>query len=184
MLACGALLVAAPLTNSRLPQSTRSTASKEYQVKAAFLFNFLNYTRWPKDSFETKQSPIVVAIVGADPFGPVLDATFRGERVRGRPIRIVRMRTVPDKLTAHMVFCSKPKPEQRKKILQACKARPILLIGESEGFAEDGALINFYLHKGTKVRFEINPAAVQQAKLQVSSELMKLARVVQPRRKQ
>lgn len=154
---------------------------REHEIKAVFLLNFIRYATWPKTSFEAADSPVRVLVVGADPFGPVLEATFRGEKAFGRSIEVLRSLEVPDPPAAHVVFCGELAAEARAKLLAHCRGRPILLVGELEGLAQDGACINFYL-QDQKTRFEINTDALATASLELSPAVLKLARIVHSRK--
>jgi len=154
-----------------------STEEREYPVKAAFLLHFIRYTTWPKASFADDSSPIVVTVVGKDPFGEVLESTFRDEEAHGRKIRVARSQAVPAELGGHVVFCAELSKVQREEVLAKCAKRPLLVVGETRDFALEGASINFYL-QDKKTRFEINPDAVAAAGLELSPAVLKLARIV------
>lgn len=154
---------------------------REHEIKAVFLLNFIRYATWPKTSFESAESPVRVLVVGRDPFGPALEATFRGEKALGRSIEVLRSLEVPDPPAAHVVFCGELAPEARAKLLAHSRGRPILLVGELEGLAQDGACINFYL-QDQKTRFEINTDALAAASLELSPAVLKLARIVHSRK--
>jgi hypothetical protein len=170
-------------------QPPRSTArdgafeaeDREYQIKAAFLLNFIRYTTWPKESFEDDQSPIVLTVVGKDPFGKVLESTFEKEEAHGRRILVSRSKEVPETVGGHVVFGAELPRPARDELLQKCRKQPILLIGEQEDFALDGAQVNFYI-QDQKVRFEINSDAAAEASLQISPAVLKLARIVRSRK--
>jgi uncharacterized protein DUF4154 len=161
---------------------TRSEGEKrEYQIKAAFLLNFVRYTTWPKECFEDAQAPIVLAVIGRDPFGDILETTFRGEEANGRKIRVTRHREVPARIEGHLAFCGGLEREERQRLLERCRKQPVLLVGETPDFARDGACINFYL-QDQKTRFEINTEALAEATLELSPAVLKLARIVKTRR--
>lgn len=151
--------------------------SDEYRFKAAYIYNFLGYTTWPKGTFEKSDTPIEVLLIGKDPFGKILDDTFKGKQIDKRSVRITRSKAVPKEIKAHVVFCSGLGEKDKKSLITMLKKRPVLLIGEDKGFAEAGATINFYLEK-TKLRFEINTDASKAAGLTISSQLLKLAKIV------
>jgi len=155
--------------------------NREYDVKAAFLLNFVRYTTWPKGSFDDDSSPLVLSVVGGDPFGDVLETTFRGEEVGGRRIEIRRSSEVPEVPRGHVVFCGRLEQSERLQLLERCSGRPVLLIGETPGFAEAGACLNFYLSEH-KVRFEVNPDAAEAARLKLSPGILKHARIVRPKK--
>ena len=149
----------------------------EYRAKAAFLYNFIRYTSWPADAFESDKAPLELLVVGHDPFDEHLTETFRGKELHGRTVSIRHTRDVPDELRAHLIFTSGLADEAARRLIANCARRPILLVGPEAGFAAKGATANFYIDK-KKVRFEMNPAAIRRARLEVSSELLKLAKIV------
>ena len=150
----------------------------EYEIKAAFLYNFAAFVEWPPTAFADKDSPFVVGVIGDDPFGPALEKTFRGKSVAGRPITVKRSRNVKELGACHLAFLPGGSPERSAKALESLKGTSTLTVGEHAGFAAMGGCLNFFVD-GKKVRFEYNPAAAKRAQLQVSSKLLRLARVVE-----
>ena len=148
----------------------------EYEVKAAFLYNFAKFTEWPME--QDPGTPIVIGVLGEDPFGEVLEHTIRGKQVRGRALTIKRFRKVEDPLkSCHILFISSESATASRalKFLQGAR---VLTVGESRAFCSLGGTINFVLdHR--RVRFEINVAAAERAGLKLSSKLLKLAKIVE-----
>lgn len=161
-------------------EARTESEDREHQVKAAFLLNFIRYTTWPKASFEKDSDPIRLTVVGRDPFGSILESTFREEKANGRRIEVVRSKGLPEDL-GHVVFCGELSSEERQTLLARCARRPILLVGEIQDFALDGACINFFL-SDNKVRFEANTEALAEASLELSASVLKLAKIVKTRR--
>jgi hypothetical protein len=120
-------------------------------------------------------------VVGRDPFGKLLDDTLRGEKAHGRTLEITRSPHVPEEIRGHVVFCGELPRSERAGLLEKCRGKPVLLVGEVEGLAVEGACINFYL-QDKKVRFEINTDAVAEASLQISASVLKLAKIVKRRK--
>jgi hypothetical protein len=149
----------------------------EYRIKAAFLYNFIRYTTWPKESFERKDQPIEILVVGKDPFGGVLEATFRDKTLHGRKVSFQRAEKVPKEISSHLVFCCGLSSARLAELLALCKGSPVLLVGDEEGLAERGTCASFYIDDN-KVRFAINMEAAKRNRLAISSELLKLARIV------
>ncbi|MEM7305563.1 MAG: YfiR family protein [Planctomycetota bacterium] len=149
----------------------------EYKLKAAFLFNFIRYTTWPKGTFKRKDEPITLLIVGKDPFGALLDKTFEGKKVQGRSVVIRRVAELPRTLDAHLVYCCGLAAKTRSELLTRTSKQAVLVVGEVDGFAQAGACINMFLER-QKVRFEINTGVAKRKGLSISSELLKLARIV------
>ncbi len=166
------------LTGGSRHLTAQTMASKEYQVKAAFLFNFAQFVDWPDTVFTNADMPFSIGILGNDPFGDALEATVEGETIKNHRIIIERVQAVGDLKNCQLIFISKSEKKQVPEILSALDDRPVLTISEIEGFAERGGEINFYL-EGSKVRFEVNPAAAKRVGLNVSSQLLSLGKIIQ-----
>ena len=151
-------------------------AAQEYAVKAAFLLNFARLVEWPSDALPPKSKPWMLCVLGDAPFGQKLEETFRGKRVQQRKTSIVRIDSVDAVDGCHMVFVTR-QTDARHQVLERTRSRSVLVVGESEGYADEGAVINLFEESG-KIRFEINLAAARSARLQVSSRLSRLARIV------
>ncbi len=152
-------------------------APGEYDVKAAFLYNFSAFTEWPATAFETPTSPIVVGVVGKDPFGSALDAMMKGERVKDRPLIVWRVTRPEDMSRCHILFISDSETKQLGEILSRLKSQPVLTVSDIPGFAELGGAVGFTT--AGSVQLSINPAAVQSAHLAMSAKLLRLARLVE-----
>lgn len=149
----------------------------EYQLKAAFLFNFAKFVEWPPSSFSSEQAPFLVCILGDDPFGPVIDETLRGQQIGGRSVTVQRMRDAARLRKCQVAFISASEKSQLQDILQSIRGANVLLVGETAGFAEAGGTIEFRM-EDNRVRFSINPEAAGRAGLRVSSKLLSLASIV------
>jgi len=153
----------------------------EYAVKAAFLFNIARFVEWPADAFADPASPLVLCVLGEDPFGDAL-RSLKGKTVSGRPLAIRYATTLEELDRCHLLFvCPSEKPAL-PKILQAAKGRSILTVGDMEGFARDGGIINLVKEKN-HVGIEINLEAAQRTHLKISSKLLALAQIVKPGRR-
>jgi len=155
--------------------------SREYQVKAAFLFNFAQFVDWPAVTFADTNSPFCIGILGNDPFGQALDETVQGETIDNHKIIIKRSQTLDDLKDCQMIFVSQSEKGHITKILSDLDSKPILTVSEIEGFAQHGGGIDFYL-AGTKVRFEINPGVAHSDGLKISAQLLSLGKIVQSAR--
>lgn len=139
---------------------------QEYQVKAAFLFNFLRFVEWPGGA---SKAPWVIGVLGNDPFGDALDKAVRGKTVNGRKVEVRRYDEPEEVKDCEILFIG---DYQRTGI----PTEPgVLTVGESPGFLKSGGAISFYL-EDHRVRFEISPAAARAAGLHVSAQLLKLGR--------
>jgi hypothetical protein len=142
----------------------------EYQVKAAFLFNFLKFVEWPPAAAGT---PWVIGVLGHDPFGEMLDETVRGKIVNGRRIDVRRYSQPGDVRDCNILFIGRGDYERTGIPALA----GMLTVGEAPGFLKAGGAVNFNLDDN-RVRFEIRPAAASAAGLHVSSQLLKLGRAL------
>jgi hypothetical protein len=157
--------------------AAHAQASAEYQVKAAFLLNFAQYVQWPDASSAGPETPIAIGILGEDPFGTILEQTFEGESINGRPLAVRRAAQVEELRNCHLLFISQSEKDRVTEIVENLKDAPVVTVGEVDGFAKRGGVINFYIEDG-KVRFEINVGAAERKALKVSSQLLKRARIV------
>jgi hypothetical protein len=161
------------------PMAVRAQAPKEYQIKAVFLFNFVQFVEWPASAFVSPDDPIRIAVLGNDPFAGSLDIAVQGEKVRQRSLVVERVQRIQDAANCHLLFVCSSERMNIASIISAFKGRPVLTVGDMPDFARRGGIIDFYL-EGQKVRFEINRAAALQSGLKVSSQLLGLARIVGP----
>ena len=159
-------------------QGQDSSVSSEYLIKAGFIYNFANLVQWPSNAFAQPDSPIVIGILGEDPFGTILDRVLEGKKVNGRAFRVKRLRAAPDLKECHIVFVSSSEMSRLAEAIHLVKGMPILTIGEIPGFARRGGIINLIL-EDNKVHFEVNVEAAKEADLNISSRLLALARIVQ-----
>jgi hypothetical protein len=152
---------------------------EEYQVKAAYLYNFAKFVDWPAAAFGSAASPISICIFGADSFGGALDEVVRGKTAGGR---ILVVRTLSDLAGAkgcHVLFISAATWKTHRAALGRLAGSGVLTVGEAPGFTAAGGIVGFKL-EGRRVRFEINVDAARQAQLQISSKLLNLAEIVKP----
>ena len=152
------------------------SAALEQQVKSAFVVNFLQFTDWPAGAFEKADDPIVIGVLDAKSLGDTLAAAIQGKSVKGRKLEI-RTVTADTIGNCRVLIVGGTEGADLQKALKATGAGPILTIGDSEHFTAEGGIIRFYV-EDRKERFEINQAAAQRAQLQISSKLLKLAKVV------
>jgi len=151
--------------------------SKEYQLKAAFLFNFAQFVKWPADSFNSTDAPFSIGILGDDPFGAALEETIRGESIDNHRLTVVRGQSIGDLKDCQMIFVSRSEEGHVGEILSQLNSKPVLTVSEVDSFAREGGVIDFYLSSG-KVRFEINPQSAQRCGLKISSQLLSLGKIV------
>jgi hypothetical protein len=156
----------------------------EHEVKAAFLYHFAELVSWPSVEHRAgAPRPMVIAVVGRDPFGDQLESTIAGQSVRGRPIRILRAASVHALgVQPQILFVGARSAAEARTSLDAVRGVPVLTVGACDDFAESGGMIRFRLTPDRRVAFDINLGAVQGAGLKMSSQLLKIARIVEARR--
>ena len=151
-----------------------NATSIEYKLKAVFLLNFAKFIEWPDQAFSDKASSIVICIVGKDPFGGLIEEVVKGETVQNRALEIKRLSLEQDLRACHIAFFSRSTASQLAKVLPGLRDSHTLTVGEMEdGFIQQGGVMNFVL-VDQKVRFEVNPAAIQ-TNLKISSKLLALS---------
>jgi YfiR/HmsC-like len=171
------LFLAVALVSAGPRASAQEAAPTEYQLKAAFLFNFAKFVEWPPSSFASPQAPFSICILGADPFGQAIDDTLRGQMIGGRAVMVQRVQDATQLRHCQMAFISSSEKGHLQAILQSMRGTNVLLVGETPGFAADGGAIQFDM-EDNRIRFSINPDAAERAGLRVSSKLLSLATIV------
>ncbi len=150
--------------------------SLEYRVKAAFIYNFTKFVKWPDSAFSDATSPIRICILGDSPFGASLDAVA-GKKAGGRRLVIYGARSVNDIEDCHVLFISSGSERDFFSSIERIEGRKILTIGDRQGIAKKGAVISFIM-VSNRVQFEINTKSAERANLKISSQLLKIARIV------
>jgi hypothetical protein len=160
VLALVPLGAAAPWAGGRSddPPPAQEKPADPYLVKAAALYKITGYVKWAEPLFRSKDAPLTVAVFGSDPFGPLLDSALKGKKIGTHPLELARI----------------PALENWR---EQCKGRSVLLLGDSLAAAEHGAGIALYIEK-SKLRIAVNIDALRAAGVEVSSELLKLAKVI------
>jgi hypothetical protein len=162
----GALLITTP-------GSPQSQAIGEYEIKAAFLYKFFSFVQWPEDTGGASEC---IGIIGRDPFGPYLDEAVKGRSFNGRPLTIIRSRNGRDLGSCRIAFISSAEQKDIASILRRLPPG-VLTVGDTPDFCERGGIIGFELSE-QRVRIRINLEAAQRGRLQVSSRLLSVAKVV------
>ncbi len=171
-----AVLVA--MTSSMAPRlNAESTGTSEYDVKAAFLFHFAQFVEWPAEAFLSAESPLTYCTVGEDVFGGALDESVKGKRIGNRALRVLHLREREPINGCQVLFIAAAQKRRQTEELASVNGRPMLTVGETEDFAEQGGIIGFCLEE-KKVRFEINVGAAEKARLKISAKLLALAKTV------
>lgn len=157
---------------------SQTEVSKEYQLKAVFLFNFIQFVQWPETSFEEESSPFIIGILGNDPFGFFLDKTVEGEAVNGHPLVVQRYRSVEEIGKCHILFVGISDRKVINQALDSLSDKNILTVSDLQNFGAHGGMIGFVTREG-KVRFQINHKAAEEANLIISTKLLRLAEIVE-----
>ena len=147
----------------------------EYKVKAVFLFNFMQFVEWPAGASTNADAPILIGVLGEDPFGSTLDEAVKGETLRGRPLAVKRTQRIADLKNCHVVFICRSEKARIGKILDALRGSSVLTVSDVEQFCRNGGMIGLF-NEGGKIRFEINQETAEQCKLKISSKLLRLGR--------
>jgi len=145
----------------------------EYDIKAAYLFNFSKFVEWPPHAFSSPSAPLVIGILGSDPFGGTLDRITQGEVVHGHKLVVRHCRTIGDIKGCHIVFIPKTESGRVGEALAAVRGSGALTVGDSDHFVTQGGMIGFVL-AGKTVRFQINAGVARREALAISSRLLKL----------
>ena len=148
----------------------------EYDVKAAFLYNFAHYVEWPPAALEGRDA-LVIGCLGPDVFAGALEKTMKDRTAQGRPVRVRRFAAQEQVAPCHILFVPVGERERIEKAAAALKGSGTLIVSESEGALRRGAAINFYL-EGQRVRFEVNPEAAGRENLRLGAKILRLARIV------
>lgn len=151
--------------------------SREYQVKAIFLYNFTQFVEWPSSVFKEKTSPLIIGIVGKDPFGNYLDETVKNEKIADHPLVVQRFETMEDVTSCHILFVNITEKNVLREYLHNMADRSVLTVGDTDHFIRDGGMVRF-VPDNNKIRMQINVTAARDAGLTISSKLLRLAEIV------
>lgn len=167
-LLCGAILL--------LALAPARTAPSEYELKAAFIYQIAKFVEWPSTQAPPISAPLRLCVLGGSPFGTALD-TIRGKPVNERRLEVSLLDMNADTRECDILFIAAPAEKHLERITALSRGSGMLTIGDTKGFAQRGAIINFFVENG-RIRFEINPEASRRAGLRISSQLLKLARII------
>jgi len=147
----------------------------EYQLKAAFLYNFAKFVEWPPRAFRSADAPFTIGVIGQSPFEDELERTVQKKNINGHPFVTRQFKTIADVATCHILFISTSERKRLPDILKAARAAGVLTVSEMDHFLQAGGMIQFIM-EDNKVRFEINDEAAKSAGLRISSKLLNVAR--------
>jgi preprotein translocase subunit Sec61beta len=173
----GALWAQSP--SGQAAASVQDTAT-EAELKAFFLLNFIRFTEWPDSAFTTSPDEFRIGVLGSEAFLEPIQRKLQGKSVGKRILKFVRSSTPGELKPCALVFVSDAERAQIPAALSEFKGRPILTVGESEGFAESGGILNFYVEEN-KVKYEINPDALIRAQLKATKLIVAAPKKVKDR---
>jgi hypothetical protein len=160
------------LTVVAMPAFTQKAS--EYQVKAAFLFNFSKFLEWPPSAMGQAGEPFVIGILGADPFGSSLDEIVAGEKILDHPLTVKRFAGTEELDRCHILFINMP--GKTSEAINALKGKSVLTVGDDNNFTRNGGIVRFFT-ENEMIHLEINIEAAKAANLIVSSKLLRIAKI-------
>jgi hypothetical protein len=175
-LVLGRRLLFAGLTVLLLSAAPAQTASREYQIKAVFLFNFTQFVEWPAATFSDPQAPLVIGVLGDDPFGSLLETATRNEKAGEHPLEIRRFQSAAQ-ADCHILFISRSESGKLETILESLAGKPILTVSDADQAARRGVMIRF-ISENNRIRLRINLESAKLAGLTISSKLLRSAEIV------
>jgi hypothetical protein len=151
--------------------------SREYQLKAVFLFNFTQFVDWPVNAFENDQSALVIGVIGENPFGSYLSQTVSGEKINGHPLIVQYYKDEEEIKSCHILFVNIRETKKLEQILGAIKGRDILTVSDHPDFLKQDGMIKFVTNNN-KIKLQINIEACKESKMVLSSKLLRLAEII------
>jgi hypothetical protein len=170
------VLVAAALLVQAATAPLQAAPANEYALKSVFLYNFCHFIEWPESAFASPNEPLIIGVVGDDPFGSLLKEAIEGETYHGRPIQIEHFRSPREIKHCHLLFVGRSEAARMDAILAAVAGKSVVTVGETEDFLEHGGMIALPAERN-RIRLRINPTALRAASLEVSSKLLRVADV-------
>jgi len=164
------------LLGAALQLSAQAPAFDEYQVKAAFLYNFAKFVEWPPGTFASSTDPIEICIVGQNPFGSTLENMVQGKKVGDRTFAVRLLADTEQASQCQILFIGSAEWKRTRALLEALKNPGVLTVGESSDFTVLGGIISFRLD-GPRVRIKVDIQTADHAKLRISSKLLSLAEI-------
>lgn len=161
---------------------TPAASTSDADVKAVLLFNFTQFVDWPPAAFATVDAPLVIGVLGRDPFGPALDGLVRGERAAGRPIAVRRCDDPDGAEHCHVLFVPAGEEARFARVRERLNGRSILTVGDAPDFIAAGGMVQIFRNRENRLRLRINRQAAQECGLVVSAKLLRVAEVVRDER--
>ena len=162
-----------------LPMSAfaQAVAALPSQVEAVYLFNFTQFVTWPAEAFGAPDDPLVICILGEDPFGRYLDETIAGEKAQDRPLLVRRFAQADQADHCHIAFIGRSESAQLTDLVRRLGARGTLTVSDLEYFGRFGGMVRFVV-ENRRVRLRVNVDAARAAGLTISSKLLRIAEIV------
>lgn len=157
--------------------AARAQSAGEYKIKAAFLYNFAKFVEWPPQVFKSASDPIVIGVLGKNPFGGELAEAVAGKTLRGRAFQVRGIADAQQATDCQIVFISSSEHKHLAPLLARIGNSAVLTVGDTDNFAAEGGIINFKIEDGN-VRLQINPEAARKQQLRISAKLLSLAEIV------
>ena len=161
--------------------SAQTSPTPEYKVKAAFIFNFTQFVEWPAASFSSAKAPIIIGVLGNNPFGSYLEEAVTGEKVNGHPLIIQYYKNIQDIKKCQILFINMEETDMLEDSIASLKKRCMLTISNGPDFTRQEEIIRFFI-ENNKTQFQINQEAAKESNLVISSKLLKLAKIYIPQK--
>ena len=158
------------------PHPRAQDALPEADLKAAVLYNFTKYVEWPADAFASAEAPIVVGVFGDEAFTRTLRTLLADKTAHKRGFTVKRLTNDADAKTCHILFFQTAESRRMGRVYESIKRLPILTVGESDDFMDQGGMVYLFF-EDKQLRFEVHPPTAENAKLNVSSRLLRLAKI-------
>ncbi|WP_276374551.1 YfiR family protein [Chryseolinea sp. H1M3-3] len=164
--------------STALTPPQKKIAAAEHEVKAVYLFNFAQFVVWPSDVFESPASPIVIGILGKDPFGSYIEETVKDEIINGHSLVIQRYGSAKEIKNCHILFIHASLTPRLDNILNELKGKDILTVSDAKDFTKQGGMVRF-INERSKIKLEINLNTVKTTGITISSKLLRLSEIVE-----
>jgi hypothetical protein len=154
--------------------AAQRTGPSEFQVKAAYIYNFGKFVKWPAVAPANQSGSFTICVLDGDPFAATLQSTLAGESVSGKPVAVKRLPRAQDASACHILFINSTEARDLKGILAAVDDSSVLTVSDMPDFSKHGGMIQF-VSQGDRIRFEINLDGAEKSHLVFPSELLKVA---------
>lgn len=160
-----------------MPAQGAEITAREYEVKAAFLFNLGSFINWLEGTIGDTDAPFHICVLGDDPFGERLDAITAGQKINGHPVEIRRLNDVSQAVGCEELFVSDSEQMRLPAVFETLRGKPVVTVGESRNFIVNGGMIQFF-RRDNKIRLMLDPEAFEETGVRPSANLMRIAQLV------